>query len=112
MRLRATDGAPVFGFSAAQASAGALVTLVVLLVLTGLLVPRRVVKDLRESHKAELEREREHAATWRRAYEASEAARRLEAAHVGELLEGVRTASRVLTQLPPAAREGESGVVA
>lgn len=102
----------MFGFSAAQASAGALLTLVVLLVLTGLLVPRRVVKDLRESHKAELERARAEAAVWRQAWESSEAARRLEAAHVGELLEGVRTTSRVLTQLPPVARDGGSGVVA
>ncbi len=38
----------------------------------------------------------------KQAWESSEAARRLEAAHVGELLEGVRTTSRVLTQLPSA----------
>jgi hypothetical protein len=102
----------VFSFSIAQASAGVLVAFVCYLVLTGRLVSRRVVKDLREDHRAALERARAEAATWREAYGASEAARRVEAAHVGELLEGVRTTSRVLTQLPAAVRDGDSGVAA
>lgn len=102
----------MFNFSIAQASAGVLVAFVCYLVLTGRLVSRRVVKDLREDHAAALERAQAEAATWRAAYESSEAARRLEAAHVGELLEGVRTTSRVLTQLPAQVREGDSGVAA
>lgn len=102
----------MFNFSIAQASAGALVALVCYLVLTGRLVSRRVLKDLRADHEAALSRAVAEAATWREAYSASEAARRLEAAHVGELLEGVRTTSRVLTQLPAVARDGDSGVAA
>lgn len=102
----------MFNFSVAQASAGVLVAFVCYLVLTGRLVSRRVVKDLRADHAAALEHAHAEAATWRAAYEASEAARRLESAHVGELLEGVRTTSRVLTQLPPVARDGEPGVSA
>ena len=98
-------------FSVAQASAGALVALVCYLVLTGRLVSRRVLKDLRADHEAALAHALAEAATWREAYSASEAARRLEAAHVGELLEAARTTSRVLTALP-SAQGGEPGAVA
>ncbi|MCX5144638.1 hypothetical protein [Streptomyces sp. NBC_00338] len=81
--------AELMGIDIAQGGAVALLTLVVLMVLTGRLVPRRTYDDLLEERN-----------TWRSAHTTSEEARRLEREQVGELLELSRTADRVLTALP------------
>ncbi|MFJ8923832.1 hypothetical protein ACIREK_30695 [Streptomyces sp. NPDC102415] len=87
--------AELFGIDIAQGGAVALLAIVVVMVLTGRLVPRRTYDDLLEERN-----------TWRTAHTVSEEARRLEREQVGELLELSRTADRVLTALPhPAHRE-------
>lgn len=79
----------LLGINVAQGGAVALLALVVLMVLTGRLIPRRTYDDLREERD-----------TWRSAHSTSEEARRLEREQVDELLELSRTADRVLTALP------------
>lgn len=86
----------LLGVSIAQGGAAALVTLVVLLILRGALVPRSVLEDVRkdrDSRVAEVLAERD---TWRDAHRESEAARMESQAQVGELLELSRTADHVL----------------
>lgn len=75
--------------SAVQGGSVGLLALVVLMVLRGLLVPRSTLKDMREERD-----------TWRSAYQESEASRRKDQAHVGELLELSRTAIPLLRALP------------
>ncbi|MFJ3141747.1 hypothetical protein ACIPJM_04750 [Streptomyces halstedii] len=87
--------AELFGIDIAQGGAVALLAVVVIMVLTGRLVPRRTYNDLLEERN-----------TWRSAHAVSEEARHLERNQVGELLELSRTADRVLTALPhPVHRE-------
>lgn len=83
--------AEVFGINPGDASAVGLLALVVLLVLTGRLVPRRTHEDVLA------DRER-----WRQAYLESEAARKVEHEHTSELLEMARLGGRILTALPQA----------
>lgn len=92
-----------FDATTLQVSAAALVTLVVILVLTGRLVPRRVVEDLRSDRDAQLAAARAEAATWQRAYEIEQHARRVQAEQIEALLEVGRTTSRVLGVLPAVA---------
>lgn len=66
-----------------------LLALTVILILTGRLVPRKVLKDM--------ERDRD---LWREAYTLSEQTRRLEAEHTGQLLEAARASAMVLRSLP------------
>lgn len=76
--------------------AGAIVTLIVLLILKGHLVARSVLEDVRKDRDdrvAELVRERND---WREAYRESETARVEAQNQVGELLELSRVADRVL----------------
>ncbi|WP_328313074.1 hypothetical protein OG432_24345 [Streptomyces sp. NBC_00442] len=79
----------LLGINVTQGGAVALLALVVLMVLTGRLIPRRTYDDVREERD-----------TWRAAHSSSEEARRLEREQVDELLELSRTADRVLTALP------------
>ncbi|CUW31799.1 hypothetical protein [Streptomyces reticuli] len=79
----------VFGITASDAGLGALLTLVVLLILTGRLVPRRTHED------ALADRD-----NWRAAYLESEAARKVEHEHVAELLEMAKIGGHILTALP------------
>jgi hypothetical protein len=81
-------------------------------VITDRLVPAARLKDVREDGdkavarlEAELARNREETNGWRDAYKFSEQARRVDAGHVAELLEGVRITSQVLTALPGASSE-------
>lgn len=76
--------------------AGALVTLIVLLILRGNLVSRAVLEDVRkdrDARVAELVAERN---AWREAHRESEAARIEAQNQVGELLELSRVADHVL----------------
>ncbi len=87
----------LFGFSPADLGVSGLLVLVVLLILTGRLVPRSTLVDMREERD-----------TWRAAHSESEAARQAEREQVTELLELSRTAGHVLTALPRA-REVTAG---
>lgn len=89
----------LLGVNVASGGAVALVTLVVLLIFFGKLVPRRVLDDVRADRNdriAELAAERD---TWRNAYVESEKARMEAQSQVGELLELSRTADHVLRSL-------------
>ncbi|MFB6811257.1 hypothetical protein [Streptomyces sp. NPDC056387] len=77
------------GATPADLGVSGLLVLVVLLILTGRLVPRSTLLDMREERD-----------TWRAAHTESEAARQAERAQVTELLELSRTAGHVLTSLP------------
>lgn len=79
-----------------QGGAGALVTLVALLIFRGNLVPRSVLQDVRKDRDdriAELVKDRD---MWREAHRESEAARIEAQNQVGELVELARVADHVL----------------
>lgn len=86
----------IFGVAPTDAGAVALLTLVVLFILTGRLIPRRTHEDLLA--------ERDN---WRAAFLESEAARKVEHEQTGELLEMAKLGGHVLAALPqsPYARE-------
>lgn len=71
--------------SIADLSSSALLGLTVLMILTGRLVPRRVLKD-----------KTEEAERWRKAYEAERTARGIVDAQRDELLESARTTSQIV----------------
>lgn len=76
--------------------AGAIVTLIVLLILKGHLVSRAVLEDVRkdrDARVAELAKDRD---LWRDAHRESEAARIEAQSQVGELVELARLTDRVL----------------
>lgn len=79
----------VLGFTPTDMGLSGLLALVVLLILTGRLVPRSTLQDVRDERD-----------TWRAAHMESEAARQAEREQVTELLELSRTAGHVLTSLP------------
>jgi hypothetical protein len=85
------------GLTIVPVSAGALVAIVVVLVLTGNLVPRRTLMDAR----AEAER-------WMHAWQLEHEARQRYLEHAEAGLEAARTTTAVLQSLPIAA-EGGSG---
>ncbi|MFJ1900549.1 hypothetical protein [Streptomyces sp. NPDC088115] len=91
--------AELMGIDVAQGGAVALLALVVLMVLTGRLVPRRTYDDLLKERD-----------TWRLAHTESEAARTSERAQTQELLELSRTSAHALQALPRMALEGDEEV--
>ncbi|MCP9205488.1 hypothetical protein [Streptomyces cucumeris] len=90
----ATTVAELFGINPTQGGAVVLITIVVLMVLTGRLVPRSTLQDMREERD-----------TWRAAHSESEAGRAADREQIRELLELSRTAGHVLTSLPQPQRE-------
>lgn len=86
----------LMGINIAQGGAIALVTLIVLLILRGNLVPRSVVEDVRQDRNDRIQALVAERDAWRDAYRESEAARVESQAQVGELLELSRTADHVL----------------
>lgn len=76
--------------------AAGLLTLVVLLILWGKLVPRSVMEDLRRDKDAQI-------ATWKAAYERSEEAREIMRHQITSLLEMARTTTHVIEAIPKAA---------
>lgn len=90
----------LFGFNPTNLGAAGLLVLVVLLILTGRLVPRSTLLDMRDERD-----------TWRSAHAESEAARQAEREQVTELLELSRTAGHVLTSLPRAKEVGGDALV-
>lgn len=91
----------LFGLSPTDLGVSGLLVLVVLLILTGRLVPRSTLQDMREERD-----------TWRAAHAESEVARQAERAQVTELLELSRTAGHVLTALPRAKGVGVDDAMA
>jgi hypothetical protein len=90
----------IFGFTPTDLGAAGLLVLVVLLILTGRLVPRTTLVDMREERD-----------TWRAAHGESERARQAEREQVTELLELSRTAGHVLTSLPRAKEVDDAPLV-
>lgn len=79
----------IFGINPVEGGATALLVLVVLMILTGRLVPRRILEDTIADRD-----------NWRQAYLESEAARRVEHEQTGELLEMAKIGGHILTALP------------
>jgi len=78
------DALPVGGVSAS-----AILAIVVLMIFRGALVPRRTHEEARTDRD-----------TWKQAWEASEEARRVQAAQLGELLELAKTTDQFIRALP------------
>lgn len=77
------EGIPVIGLSAP-----ALVAITVVMLLTGLIVPRRTLMDvIRERND------------WKKAYEAEREARQTSDAQTGELLEVAKTTRNIITAM-------------
>jgi hypothetical protein len=89
----------IFGINAGDAGLGALLTLVILLILTGKLVPRRTHEDVITDRD-----------NWRQAYLESEKARKVEHEQTGELLEMARLGGHILTALPHPGQADEEEV--
>jgi acyl CoA:acetate/3-ketoacid CoA transferase alpha subunit len=89
----------VFGINPTDAGAVVLLTLVVLLILTGRLIPRRTHEDVLADRD-----------NWRQAYLESEKARTVEHQQTGELLEMARLGGHILTALPTPGQTGEEEV--
>ncbi|MDX3527126.1 hypothetical protein P1P75_11900 [Streptomyces sp. ID05-39B] len=86
----------LLGVNIAEGGAAALVTLVVLLIFLGRLVPRSVLEDVRKDRDARVAEILAERDTWRDAHRESERARMEAQSQVGELLELSRTADHVL----------------
>lgn len=84
----------IFGINPSDVGLGALLTLTILLILTGKLVPRRTHEDVIADRD-----------NWRQAYLESERARKAEHEQTGELMEMARLGGHILTALP---RAGQS----
>lgn len=91
----------VFGINPGDAGAVALLVLVVLLILTGRLIPRRTHEDTLADRD-----------NWRRAFLESEAARKVEHEQVEELLDMAKLGGHILTALPRPGQAGEEEVTA
>lgn len=90
-----------------SASALSILAAGVWLVLTGRLVPREQLNEVRADRDKAVSRADAEVARWRAAYEYSEQARRIDASHTGQLLANT---SAVVAALPgPAAGEPAGG---
>ncbi|MGW0578595.1 hypothetical protein ACWD25_22100 [Streptomyces sp. NPDC002920] len=79
----------IFGINPGDAGAAALLVLVVLLILTGRLIPRRTHEDVIADRD-----------NWRTAFMESEAVRQRESQQVEELLEMAKLGGHILNSLP------------
>lgn len=91
----------IFGVAPTDAGAVALLTLVVLFILTGRLIPRRTHEDVIADRDK-----------WQQAYFESEKARGLEHEQTGELLQMARLGGDLLTALPRPGQSADEGVTA
>lgn len=90
----------VFDLAGLQISAGVLVFIVVVLVLTGQLVPRRQLEDLREDREMRVAALERQAQIWQGAYESAVLSRRTSDVHVTQLMETARVAKDMLQAIP------------
>ena len=91
----------LFGIDPVQGGAAALLALVILLILTGRLIPRRTHEDVLADRD-----------NWRSAFLQSEAARRVEHDQTEELLEMAKLSGHILTALPHPGKADEEEVTA
>ena len=91
----------IFGIDPVQGGAAALLALVILLILTGRLIPRRTHEDVIADRD-----------NWRSAFLQSEAARRVEHDQTEELLEMAKLGGHILTALPRPGKADEGEVAA
>jgi len=89
----------LFGIDPVQGGAAALLALVILLILTGRLIPRRTHEDVISDRD-----------NWRSAFLQSEAARRVEQDQKEELLEMAKLGGHILTALPHPGKADEGEV--
>lgn len=82
--------------------AGGLVVIIVLLILTGKLVPAKALTDLRSDTTERISEKKEELDNVWLAYKASEQAREILAGQVSELLELARTTDHFIRSLPDA----------
>lgn len=94
------------GVNLIQGGAAAIVVVIVMLILSGRLVPRSTLRDLRADRDARLAEVTAERDTWRAAHAASEKARHRQQGQVGELLELSRTAEHLLRSLPIRPEQG------
>lgn len=96
------------GLSLVQLSAGALVAVIILLVLTGQLVTRRAVEDVRKDRDDRLAEARALAEMWRSAYEFEREARTALSEQSQLSIETARTATAMVRAVAAApAVEGD-----
>jgi hypothetical protein len=90
----------IFGIDPVQGGAAALLALVILLILTGRLIPRRTHEDVIADRN-----------NWRSAFLESEAARKVEHEQVEELLEMAKLGGHILAALPQSGQKTSEGEV-
>ncbi len=95
----------LLGFKAVDLGSAALVGLIVLMVLTGRLVTRKQLEDVRADKDAQITALIQERDTWREAHRVSEEARREAQDQAGELLEYSRVSAHFFAALPRAAGE-------
>jgi hypothetical protein len=83
-----------------QGGFGAIVAFGIGLVLTGRLVPRSTLKDLRKDRDDRVAEARSEAQVWREAYESAKRANEALAVQLHQMLEVGHTTSSVLRSLP------------
>lgn len=79
-----------------------LLAVVVIMILTGRLVPRSALDDLRADKNSQIE-------TWKTAYEKSVSAQDVQREQIAALLDASRVTTHVIQALPVAARLNEQG---
>lgn len=89
----------------AQGGATLLLAIVVLMILTGRLVPKRTVDDMRADKQLRIDALAIERDTWKAAHTISEEARRAALEQTTQMLELSRTAESVLRALPRPGRE-------
>jgi hypothetical protein len=88
-----------------QGGAVGVLLLVVLAIITGRLVPRSVVEDVRADRDSRLADEKHRGDEWRAAAQAQEARNDVQAAQIQQLLESARTTNSLIEGLKQATQE-------
>ena len=96
-------------FSATDLSAASLLSIAVLLVFLGGLIPRYVYNQMRADRDARLAESREEISDWKAAYQANEESRALQAQQLGELLELAKTMDAFIRSLQIASARRTDG---
>lgn len=88
-----------------QGGAVAVLTLVVLAIITGRLIPRRSLDDVRADRDARIAEERARGDEWRAAAQAQDARNDLLSQQVAQLLDTARTTNALIEGLRQASQE-------
>jgi hypothetical protein len=88
-----------------QGGATAVLILVVLAIVTGRLIPRRSLEDVRADRDARLAEERARGDEWRAAAQAQDTRNDLLSQQVGQLLDAARTTNALIEGLRQASQE-------